>query len=369
MTVTPAWAGVARDPAPTRRGAKRRPRRRRRGSLAIFGAIPPGHARAASQRQWLSQVRSHAATATLRSDAHRNLMAVSTALAAFADWDELTTRPTWALIGERSWLSRRSVARWIRWLHEAGLLATVAHGTTSDFSPGILRSEGSDTVCEAAVYVLIYPASLHPVTDDVADENPSDSSVEENGTPSWSPEGTSPARAREDARDREASQPQRSAPAWSPGQRPASTQERRQAALEAQRQVPLLRRISTAHVAALFREAHLAAWTLGDVLYALDHQPAGELTIHTTAVRHVPGWVRHRLGAWRCVPWDASTPLALSRSQIVRADQVRLQALERARAERDAADSAAATPPAEAAQWAAQARDALHAARARRSSS
>jgi hypothetical protein len=39
------------------------------------------------------------------------------------------------------------------------------------------------------------------------------------------------------------------------------------------------------------------------VLYALDHAPDGEPRWHTADVRHVPGWIRHRLAAW-----DGHTP-------------------------------------------------------------
>jgi hypothetical protein len=39
------------------------------------------------------------------------------------------------------------------------------------------------------------------------------------------------------------------------------------------------------------------------VLYALDHAPDGAHRWHTADVRHVPGWIRHRLAAW-----DGHTP-------------------------------------------------------------
>src|SRR5512143_2647965 len=116
MTVTPAGAGVASDVAPTRRRPQPRVRRRRSDPLAIAQVIPAGHARARGQRQWLAEVRSHPASASLRADAHRNLLAVAEGLAAYADWNLMTSRPTWEKLQERTGLARRTVARWLAWL-------------------------------------------------------------------------------------------------------------------------------------------------------------------------------------------------------------------------------------------------------------
>ncbi|MFC7582529.1 hypothetical protein ACFQYP_00970 [Nonomuraea antimicrobica] len=45
-----------------------------------------------------------------------------------------------------------------------------------------------------------------------------------------------------------------------------------------------------------------AGWTVADVLHALDVRPDGSAWTYTwqsvNELRHIPGWVRHRLGAW-----------------------------------------------------------------------
>ncbi|WP_088284948.1 hypothetical protein [Kineosporia sp. A_224] len=127
--------------------------------------------------------------------------------------------------------------------------------------------------------------------------------------------------------------------------------ERTAAAAEARRVDPVLRRVSTAHVAALLRDWHLAGWTLADVRTALQVRPDGSPWPHTLTdpagdVRHVPGWVRHRLASWRTDPTDPASAPALSPRQRATA------AADAARAEHAqlqvelAAMAAAAVPPA-----------------------
>ncbi len=68
---------------------------------------------------------------------------------------------------------------------------------------------------------------------------------------------------------------------------------------------PLPNRLSTsAHVAHLCREFFLAGWTPADILAALGHRPDGTNWHHEHAVRHVPGWFRHRLAPWHVDPTD-----------------------------------------------------------------
>jgi len=331
----------------------RRPRRRRRrdGPLSVARVIPAGRSRAAGQRQWLAEVRAHPDTGPLRADAWRNLVAVAEGLAAYAGWTTMTTRPTWAKLQERAGLSRRTVAKWLAWLRARELLAIVSGGTTSAFSPGVLLAGGD---AEASVYVLLVASPVSLVADP------------EQGfrTPSRSPEVTSPARARGEIRNLQACPADRPGPVWPALQRPAGKQERRQAAEELQRRLPPLRRISAAYVAALCREHFLAGWTVSDVVHALDHGPGGAQHWHTADVRHVPGWVRSRLDAWRTDPADPRSPLRRSPGQQAEGERTRLLALARARAERAAAERAAASTPAHARRWADQCRAALRSRRA-----
>jgi len=105
---------------------------------------------------------------------------------------------------------------------------------------------------------------------------------------------------------------------WPTTVRPTTRDERHLAAAEAHRIDPVLRRVSIPHVAALAREWHLAGWTVADLRWALDHRPDGTPWPHSLVaadVRHVPGWVRHRLAAWRTDPADPASPPRLSRSR------------------------------------------------------
>jgi hypothetical protein len=138
---------------------------------------------------------------------------------------------------------------------------------------------------------------------------------------------------------------------WPAGRRPVDRAERTAAAAEARRVDPVLRRVSTAHVAALLRDWHLAGWTLTDVRTALQVRPDGTPWPHTLTdpagdVRHVPGWVRHRLASWRTDPTNPASPPAHSPRQrataaaeAARAEHAQLQA-------EHAAMTAAAVPPA-----------------------
>jgi hypothetical protein len=67
---------------------------------------------------------------------------------------------------------------------------------------------------------------------------------------------------------------------------------------EVQRRVPVLSEISTRHLRSVLRPFWRSGWTVSDVLWCLDHTPDGSLWPHTDRVRHVPGWIRHRLAPW-----------------------------------------------------------------------
>jgi hypothetical protein len=202
-------------------------------------------------------VDSHPAFASLRNDAHGNLMAVAWVLARFADWQSLTSRPTWQRLMDTAGLRRSTVAKYLRLLRDAGLLGIVESGTTPQFRSFLHADDGN----RASVYVLCIPAA---------------SPVEETRTPSRSPKESlsTPPHAREQ-----------------PGENLAPTR-------EVQRRAPVLSEISDRHLRSVLRPYWDAGWTVSDVLWCLDHRPSAELWPHTDAVRHVPGWVRSRLAAW-----------------------------------------------------------------------
>jgi hypothetical protein len=287
-------------------------------------------------------------------------------LASFASWETMLTRPTWDVLMERTGLKRSTMAAHLSWLRSVGLLGLVAGGLTPQFSPGVLRADDGPEHNEAAVYVLCAPTSLRLVAverpddlgaeyvddgrDDGQSEPVTDCLVDRTWTPSPSrSEEDSPARVRE-IRNLQDPALRRPAPAWSPPERPAQKAERWLAATEARRREPLLAQLSTAYVAALFREWHLAGWSLADVLTALKRTPDGEQHRFSDAVRNVPGWVRFRLLAWRSDPLNASSPPGRSPAERLQADAILVRARTRARTEA-AARVAREAVPAPATYW------------------
>jgi hypothetical protein len=187
-------------------------------------------------------------------------MSVAWVVARCADWQSLTSRPTWQRLMDTAGMSRSTVAKYLRLLRDVGLLGIVESGTTPLFRSFLHAADGN----RASVYVLCVPAHA-PV-----------SPVEETRTPSRSPKEslTTPPHAREE-----------------PGENLAPTR-------EVQRRVPVLSEISDRHLRSVLRPYWDAGWTVADVLWCLDHQPDGALWPHTDRVRHVPGWIRYRLSAW-----------------------------------------------------------------------
>lgn len=211
-------------------------------------------------------------------------------------------------------MSRSTVAKYLRLLRDAGLLGIVESGTTPQFRSFLHADDGN----RASVYVLCVPAPVSP--------------VERSRTPSGSrsEHESSPARARED-----------DAPSFEDDQgKFAATNETRQRS-------PMLARISPAYLRSTLKPWWEAGWTAGDVLWALDHKPSGELWPHTDRVRHVPGWIRYRLAVWNGV----SSP---SQQRAAWHAQIRAEQAQR-RAER--------ITPADPAPWARQIRQALRGAR------
>jgi hypothetical protein len=187
-------------------------------------------------------------------------MAVAWVLTRCADWQSLTSRPTWQRLMDITGLRRSTVAKYLRLLRDAGLLGIVESGTTPQFRSFLHADDGN----RASVYVLCVLAHAQV------------SSVEETRTPTSSPKESwsTPPHAREEL-----------------GENLAPTR-------EVQRQAPVLSEISDRHLRSVLRPYWDAGWTVSDVLWCLDHTPSGELWPHTDRVRHVPGWARYRLAPW-----------------------------------------------------------------------
>jgi hypothetical protein len=387
-------------------------RRRREGPLAVARAIRSGHARARTQAGWLDDVVQHPAMLTRRGDFQARAYRLAVRLAAWADWETMLTRPTWAVLMAETGMARSTLASYLAWFRRVGLLGLVAGGTTPDLSPGILAGQdGQDPRNEAAVYVLCAPRALRlvavarpedvgaehvhdgrdwptdpvtgaPLADAVVDPatgeilDPHDhhaepgpeprqdshqprppQPVDRTRTPTPSLGGCSPrTRARHHDPSGAGLRPaltgllpmrpahDRDTPdeaAWPLTATPAGRKERLAVAAALQAALPLLRRISTAHVAHLAREWFLAGWTPADVLAALGRRPDGTPWCYSDDIRHVPGWWRHRLTAWRQDPADPAGPVTRSPGARAAADAAHQRAAARARSQRLAAEAAA----------------------------
>ena len=132
--------------------------------------VPTGPARGVPGPKWLRAVQAHPATASLRVDAHRNLLGVVWALAVDARPDG-TSMPTWAALVEQTGLGRRTVARWLAFLGEHGLLRVLETGSTPATRPAWHPVQGN----RAALYVLLTPfvdqSGTPPVTHVVSNPN------------------------------------------------------------------------------------------------------------------------------------------------------------------------------------------------------
>lgn len=321
----------------------------------VAKVLPRGYIRPADQGQWRRVMWDAIDLAPVRQDKHDILMAVATMLMWHADWDTLTTRPTWRRLIEHCQAttgrgSERSIARAIADLIDMKLIARVAGGRLAEFSPGV------DTPNDAAVYVLIVPSKLRAV-----------GAVDGNGSPTDLQVGNShPVRAREATNNDHQAEPlrgtqhqppaqapaphqlvdQRHVPLWPAGQTTGTDGARLLAAAELQRRLPVLRQISTRDVRSCLREFFLAGWSVQDVHHALDWRPDGTQWPHDGATgigpTSVRGWIAHRLAPWT----SDGTPRRSfgQRAQAQRAEELARQQAER---EREAARRAqwTTTPP------------------------
>jgi hypothetical protein len=310
---------------PGRRGA-RPARRLPPRTLEIFKAIPVGSRRARDQMGWVAEVLDDPEVGQMRADGRRNFAEVVRVLARYADWKDRTTRPTWARIGEQAGVSRSVVARTIRWLREHGYLGTVVTGSTPMIRTGVLyglSSAGEEN--EAAEYVLCAPGRasqrrpIRPVRTQPTQPCAGDPDITD--TPSRSrkgPRSTPPREHRPETR-----RPRH----WPMTRRPATRGEMLAAAERLRRHSPLLRRITARHLRSLVKRYFQRGWTPADVLYAVDHYPDGRQHPHTDRVRHVPGWMRHRLAFWRNPDdplaglYPTPSQLAADHARTIRAEQ------------------------------------------------
>ncbi len=263
--------------------------------LDVLAAVPTGSAIACTQGAFLRAFDEHPDVVLLRAHGRENLRAVAWVVASMASWADLTARPTWPVVQERTGLSRRSVARWLRWLQDRGLLGVVESGTTPRFAPMALSKDDPN---RAAVYVLCVPEAVSAPVDLV--------SVEESGTPTLlvleqekdpyagtRASRSGPLRGRE-----ELIEEKNRRPAWPRTVAARSRADRLALVERLQAEAFALRPASTRELRHVLRPWLLAGWTVAQLLHALDHEPDGTARTWTTAVRLPVGWLRSRLAAW-----------------------------------------------------------------------
>lgn len=319
-------------------------------SATVLAAVPAGSTVAGSQAGFVRAVGEHPDAVVLRVDAVEHLRAVVWVLASTASWVDLTARPTWAVLMERTGLSRASVARWLAWLRERGLVGVVESGTTPRFAPMALAKDAGN---RAALYVLCVPAP--PV--DVAVEAPTQPgpvvSVEKSETPtflgfSFKKDPYPGARASRPGsghvgplRERKERSDEQGRPGWTRTAVARSRTERLALTERLRDCAPALRPLSAAALRSVLRpwlERPELGWTVAWLLHAIDHTPDGEQRIWTTGVRAPSGWLRFRLSAWLD---EHGQPLPSPGVALAAAEQARREIEARARAERAERDQRA----------------------------
>lgn len=312
----------------------------------VLRAVPTGSVRAAHGRQVLHALDHNPDYARMNRQRRKSLRAVLSALLVHADYEAMTSRPTWPVLGEAAGCSRSSIHRHLTTLMAMGLVGTVASGRTAAYAAA---GPDGERINEAAVYVLCVPAPLSLL--------PSPGhAVGEVGTPpavggSHLKKKELTTHARKENPQKDAAPRRRSAnggsaaethlPApqpvdhWPANRTPASKIQRRAAASQIQVTALPLRVLSPADVASTCRDFFLAGWTVNDVLHAIDHHPdTGAHQLNSIPVGdqspRVRGWLAWRLGAWRS---DDGTPRR-SRSQQLRTEATRARALAAAERQR-----------------------------------
>jgi hypothetical protein len=280
--------------------------------------LPPG------VPQWLRAVRSSSWFRARRVDSARRLLALCDALARHADWEDLTTWPTWDRLMDSTGWSRSTMSAWLAELLRLGFLLRVEGGSTPQYRPmALAHVEGN----RAAVYQLRVPAQPLPAHTTAA---PATASIRTPTNPSnqdLSRDHVLPTRARNLIHSNNPSLRSSDPNDGPTGPRhdqnrggyfdlrvPVSAAQMLAAAAELRDVDRALRRMSPRWVRALFRPWWRAGWTNSDVLHALSHVPAigGTRPLDrcpAEQLRRPDGWVRHRMSRW----WTDAGPAAAPR--------------------------------------------------------
>lgn len=305
-----------------------------------------------TQVQWLRDVDAYLAALPLRADARAHRRAIARMIGFHAEWEELVTRTlTWGTIAAQVGLTRRSVARHLKALHEDGWIGRVAAGRSAAAkqAAGWTGPEAEEN--EAPVYALTTPIddpdiNVTPPTSSGYKESPA--RTREQAPTDGAASRPTPLRALAADGESDPEHPASPAkPVW-PAHAPAKRKDERVLASRAlQARIPALRRISDRHLASAVRDFMLAGWTIRDLHQALDALPDGRAQGHFVEGRWVPfsgadgipparmgHWVHFRLAHWRD---RDGTPVESPGQKATRrraADQTHRAAQARARDER-----------------------------------
>lgn len=271
--------------------------------MVLTAALPDGSALASNQAIWRRAVEDHPDFLVLRRDSQESLLRIVWVFMREARQD-MTTAPGWDTLVARTGLSRATVARWLRWLREHGLLGVVEHGTTPQYRPRLVGLAGKDEGNHAAVYVLATPVTstdapgdeheTPPVGEPPVGRSTAGARTREHASPLRGPDpaallGTN-MRPRADLRE------------WPLHARTRTRSDELRAADRLRAESLDLRSITPRHVRSVIRPWLRAGWTVQDLLLAIDYTPDGKPRTWTTRASRPGGWLRHRLSAWEGHP-------------------------------------------------------------------
>ncbi|NRQ34463.1 hypothetical protein HII36_21775 [Nonomuraea sp. NN258] len=272
----------------------------------IAAAVPRGMRRAGSQKAWLRTLKEDPEVLELRAGGYANLLRVANLIVWGADWNTMCSRPTIARIVDATGLSQPTVKRWVRWLRHRGWLGTVEQGSAVRYRKGTMAGLADDGLGNrAAVWVLAVPRRtraerLHHRNDQ--ERRP----VDLPGRTSDPPSVSLPERHRSDPTNaRETSRRLRDhssiSPTWKLHQTARTKRDKIALCERLRAEVPVLRRVTAWHLRWLLGVFIDDGWTAADVVHALDVRADDSRWTYTWSssaeIRHVPGWLRHRLSA------------------------------------------------------------------------
>lgn len=275
----------------------------------VLAAVPSGYRLHRSMPHWLAHCERQLRQTGWREDRITSRLAVCRQIAAHRSRTRGSAWPGWPRIQAAACLSRATVARCLADLRALGLTAHVRQGSTPQFRKGT-----DDDGCLAGEYAPIIKTETPPVPT-------------EKESRLIARESTHPQAALRAAgiKGRE--------PQW-PANQATRTKRQRLAAAETLRLLsPAAYQASARNVRSIARPWLAAGWTVRDLIFAIDHTPAGAehpYAYNARDLRSPAGWIVARLRLWRD---KAGAPLPSPRQQAETANRAARAEHERWRGE------------------------------------